>query len=149
MRAKRALILNQFTPYRIVALGHALSGALSRAYADENITIPEWRVLAVIAQEESIAARDVVRLTPMDKMKVSRAISSLESKSLAQRRVNANDRRVNEISLTQSGRSLFDRISTLALEFESTLLDGFSTEECKTLDRLLAKLGARAGAFEV
>jgi len=65
-----ALILEQFMPYRIVALGQAMSGQLARAYAGQNLTIPEWRVLAVVSQADQIAARDVVRRTPMDKMTV-------------------------------------------------------------------------------
>ena len=48
--SKRKLVLEEFAPYRIVALGHAISGRLARAYRDENITIPEWRVLAVIGE---------------------------------------------------------------------------------------------------
>lgn len=136
----RELILDRFLPYRIVALGHAMGGQLRRAYADENLTIPEWRVLAVIAQSDRIAARDVVRLTPMDKMTVSRAIASLESKGFAQREVSETDRRVNMVSLTDGGRALFDRISRIALAYEDDLTSVLTNTEQNELDAALTKL---------
>ena len=136
------LVLAEFLPYRIVALGDRLSRRLARAYADEGVTIPEWRVLAVVSQKEKMAARDVVALTPLDKMAVSRAVSSLEEKGLVLRGEDKDDRRVALLSLSADGRAVFDRIARLALEFERRLLDDLSAEERRrfaaTLDRLEA-----------
>ena len=144
--AARPLVLGRFTPYRIVALGHAMSDRLQRAYANENITINEWRVLAVIAQEASLAARDVVRLTPLDKMSVSRAVASLEAKGFAERSVSSSDRRVNVVSLTRDGRALFDRAAALALDYEDDILTVLTEEERRSLDRILTKLSRKIGA---
>lgn len=143
-RKSRALVLERFAPYRIVALGHALSKRLAKTYADENITIPEWRVLAVVAQADSLAARDVVRMTPMDKMTVSRTVASLEGKGLVVRALSNNDRRVNMLSLSREGRALFDRIAVQALEFEDALLSALDHDERAVFDRALSKLERRA-----
>lgn len=137
---KRPFILEGFAPYRIVALGHAISGRLASAYRDENITIPEWRVLAVIAQADQVAARDVVRHTPMDKMTVSRASTSLEQKGFVTRDANPDDRRVSVLSLSKDGRALFDRVAALALEYEDRLLSALSPEEQAAFENVLAKL---------
>lgn len=120
------------------------SRKLAKAYADENITIPEWRVLAVVAQSQSLAARDVVRFTPMDKMSVSRAIASLEKKKFAERAVSETDRRVNMIALTKEGRALFDKIAALALAVEDELLGELSPQEHQRFVATLAKLEAAA-----
>ncbi|MFZ5618214.1 MAG: MarR family winged helix-turn-helix transcriptional regulator, partial [Pseudomonadota bacterium] len=96
--AERRLDLSEFVPYRIVVLGRAMSEALGAAYAGEGLSIPEWRVLAVVSQAPTIAARDVVARTPMDKMAVSRAVASLESKGLIARSP-AADRRVSALKL--------------------------------------------------
>lgn len=140
----RELILERFAPYRIVALGHAISGRLARAYRDENITIPEWRVLAVVAQADEVAARDVVARTPMDKMTVSRAVASLEDKGFVRRMTSASDRRVNMVSLSPSGRALFDRIAALALAFEDDFMSALTGEERAAFEKALAKLEAQA-----
>lgn len=140
-----SFILEEFTPYRIVALGHAISGRLAQVYADENITIPEWRVLAVISQASRVAARDVVLRTPMDKMTVSRAVASLESKGFVDREANDDDRRVSMLALTKDGRALFDRIAELALSFESEMLEALSPAERTAFDAALRKFEKRIG----
>ncbi|MEM8773090.1 MAG: MarR family transcriptional regulator [Pseudomonadota bacterium] len=137
---KRAFVLDQFAPYRIVRLGHAMSGALAQAYREENLTIPEWRVLAVAAQADALAARDVVAKTPMDKMTVSRAIASLEAKGFARRAASAEDRRLQMVSLTQTGRALFNRVATRALAFEKSFLENLNADERALFIELLAKI---------
>lgn len=140
---RRKLVLEEFAPYRIVALSHAVSGWLARAYRDENITIPEWRVLAVIGEAEKVAARDVVKRTPMDKMTVSRAVASLEHKGFVIRATDEGDRRVSSLRLSVEGRRLFDRIAALALAYEENLLEALTADEVETFLAVLTKLEAR------
>ena len=146
--ARRKLVLDQFAPYRIVALGHVISDRLSRVYRGENITIPEWRVLAVIGEADRVAARDVVRKTPMDKMTVSRAVASLEAKGFVGRAPDEDDRRVSMLSLSGEGRDVFERIAGLALAFEDDLLSTLEPEEAAAFRAVLDKLEARARAVE-
>ena len=143
---KRKLVLEEFAPYRIVALGHAISGRL--AYRGENITIPEWRVLAVIGEVDRVAARDVVRRTPMDKMTVSRAVASLEQKGFVNRAADAEDRRVSMLSLSSEGRKLFDRVAAMALDFEADLLSTLTPDEAAAFGAVMEKLEARAIEYE-
>ncbi len=138
-------ILQEFLPYRVVALGDRLSRMLARAYADEGVSIPEWRVLAVISQKDKMAARDVVALTPLDKMAVSRAVASLEDKGLVARSEDKGDRRVALLSLSTEGRAVFSRIAKLALDFERRLLDDLSAEERRQFGAALARLEQFAG----
>ncbi len=125
MSEKRALRLADFTPYRIVALGRRLSEELGAAYRNEGVTIPEWRVLAAIAQAPVIAARDVALVTPMDKMAVSRAVLSLEAKKLIERE-RTDDRRVSSLRLTDEGEIVYQRIAAIALRYEEQLLERLS-----------------------
>lgn len=145
---RRELILESFVPYRVVALGHAISKRLSQVYDDENIAIPEWRVLAVISQAERVAARDVARMTPMDKMAVSRAVASLEAKGFVLRETDPEDRRVNALSLSPSGRALFDRIAVLALEVEDDLLNALTPDQRRIFETALSKLEETASEHE-
>lgn len=140
------LILADFLPYRIVALGHRLSRNLSSAYEREGLTIPEWRVLAVVSQQAAMAARDVVALTPMDKMAVSRAVAALEAKGLVLRRTDPRDRRVYSLLLSEKGRALFDRVARLARDYERRLLSVLSPEEAAAFQSALGRLEAGAAA---
>jgi DNA-binding MarR family transcriptional regulator len=135
----RLLDLADFTPYRIAVLGRAMSEQLGAAYEDEGLTIPEWRVLAVVSQAPSVAARDVVARTPMDKMAVSRAVASLEAKGLIARSP-AADRRVSALELSEAGRAVFSRVSVIALDYEAALFSGLAPAERKAFYECLAKL---------
>ena len=154
-------ILDDFFPYRVVRLGRAMSEALGAVYKDEGITIPEWRVLAVIAQSDTtesdtaqgmtaqgMAARDVTARTPMDKMAVSRAAASLEQKSLVTRTPDATDRRVAFLRLTPSGRAIHQRIAAMARKYQAGLLATIDDDTRQNLLDLLRKLETEAGAVQ-
>lgn len=147
-KANGRLDLSAFTPYRLVVLARTMSEQLGEAYAGEGLTIPEWRVLAVVSQAETVAARDVVARTPMDKMAVSRAVASLEDKGLIAR-APAADRRVSALRLSARGRVVFDRVAAIALGYEAALLGAMKDDERRALLESLSKLEAavtKAGA---
>lgn len=146
-RMSAPLILEQFTPYRIVALGHAISMRLAEAYRNEDVTIPEWRVLAVIAQAAHVAARDVVRRTPMDKMTVSRTVARLAEKDLVKRTTDPRDKRVAALSLTPAGRAVYDRIAALAMAYEQDLLSALTPDSRAAFIDALETLERRADEF--
>lgn len=140
----KGFVLADFLPYRIVSVGHLISKCLAHAYESEELSIPEWRVLAVIAQKEFMAARDVVAQTPLDKMAVSRAVAQLEGKGLVARQADARDRRVYTLSLTASGAAMFRRVARAAMEYERALLAPLSAADRAQLKSLLARLEASA-----
>lgn len=146
--AGKGLDLSVFTPYRIAFLGRMMSEQLGAAYSSEDLTIPEWRVLAVVSQQETVAARDVVARTPMDKMAVSRAVASLESKKLILRE-RTDDRRVSALKLSPKGKMVFERVSAIALAYEKALLGAMPESEREALMAGLSRLEsaiASAGA---
>ena len=136
--------LDAFTPYRMVVLGRLMSEELGAAYAGEGLSIPEWRVLAVVSQAPAVAARDVAARTPMDKMAVSRAVASLEKKNWIRRSPTA-DRRVNALELTDAGRAVFDRVARLALDFEQRILNALPSDKAEGFFEALAILETALG----
>lgn len=139
--------LSAFAPYRIAVLGREISERLGAAYAGEGVTIPEWRVLAAVAQAPSVAARDVVARTPMDKMAVSRSVASLEEKGLIAR-APTTDKRVSALRLTRRGRAVFDRIAGIALDFEASLMSHLNADERRIFFDSLRRLESAVRAEE-
>jgi DNA-binding MarR family transcriptional regulator len=144
--AAGGFVLAEFIPYRIVTLGHRISRALSAVYEGEDLTIPEWRVLAVVGQASAVAARDVAALTPMDKMAVSRAVASLVKKDFVERRSDARDRRVQYLRLSDRGRAVFERVAGLAKAFETQLVETLDADELSAFKSALARLESAGGA---
>jgi DNA-binding MarR family transcriptional regulator len=74
----RLLELERFLPYRLSVLANTMSAAIAGAYAERfQLSIPEWRVLAVLARAPGLSAAQVAERTAMDKVAVSRAVAAL------------------------------------------------------------------------
>ena len=68
------LELDRFLPYRLSVLANTVSSGIARLYAERfQLTIPEWRVLAVIGCYGPQSANEVCRRTAMDKVRGRRA----------------------------------------------------------------------------
>lgn len=140
------LDLAHFVPYRLSVLSNRVSSAIARTYSDRfDLTIPEWRCIAVLGGAEGSSAGDVAQKTAMDKVQVSRAIARLVEKKRVARVVDASDGRVARLSLTTKGRAIYDEVAPLALELEAKFLDALSAAERASLDKIMTKLNAQVG----
>jgi DNA-binding MarR family transcriptional regulator len=145
MSTPHDFVLKDFVPFKLAVLTDAFSRRLARDYADRfGISVAEWRVLAMVSQEDKVRAQKVADETPLDKVAVSRAVASLEGKGLISKQVSAEDRRAALISLTQEGRRVVTKIQRRALAFEEEALSVLSTEEQAALRGLLDRLNKHA-----
>lgn len=142
--APTRLDLDRFLPYRLSVLTNRVSNAIARHYSERfGLSIPEWRVMAVLGQSGGLSAREVAERTAMDKVQVSRAVASLVERKRVQRDGDDDDGRVTRLSLTQRGRAIYDEIVPLALHLEAVLLAALTPGERETLSALLEKLSSR------
>ena len=141
---KDELILEDFLPYRMSVLSHTISTTIARVYDKRfNLSIPEWRVIAILGRFPGLSAVEVAERTMMDKVAVSRAVTKLVKNGRIDRQFADADRRRSILNLSDEGRKVHDDIAPLALQFERDLLHGISKEDCETfsivVERLLAK----------
>ena len=67
------LDLAGFLPYRLSVLANTLSRELAELYATRfGITIPQWRILAVLGQHTNVSADFVCARTASSDLRVSR-----------------------------------------------------------------------------
>jgi DNA-binding MarR family transcriptional regulator len=143
--ANGELDLGHFLPYRLSVLSNTVSSALAGAYARRfRLTIPQWRVVAVLARSPGLSAAGVAERTAMDKVAVSRAVAGLTRSGRVRRVLAANDRRRSVLTLTARGRAVYRRIVPLALAYERRLLAELSPVEQAQFDRLLGRLQKRS-----
>jgi len=139
------LKLDRFVPYRLSVLTNSVSRALALRYAERfGLTIPQWRIVAVLGHEPDLSAVEVAERTVMDKVSVSRAVSALESDRRLIRRVDRDDRRRSLLRLSASGRALYREIIPLARSYEMQLLSTLTAGERSALDDLLTRLTQQA-----
>ena len=137
--------LADFFPYRLAVLAEHVSQAVAQLYGDRfQITRAEWRVLAALGANNGMAAKDIGAYSTLDKMQVSRAVARLEEGGLITRATDDADRRAKILTLTASGRTLFQKIVPLARAREDYLLEDLDPQERAVLERAMAKVLARA-----
>lgn len=137
------LHLDRFLPFVLSVTSNRVSGRVARAYdALFALSIPGWRLLAVIAELEPITQGELVEHTHMDKVSVSRAATALVERGVVARSPNASDRRSHHLSLTPAGRALYAQIVPKALELEERIFSRFETAELEQFTTMLRRIDA-------
>ena len=145
MPNRPCLNLDRFMPYRLSIVTNRVSTAIARHYSDRfNLSIPEWRVIAVLGQTPGLSARQVAVRTAMDKVQVSRAVASLLAARRLTKEAHVSDGRSTHLSLSAKGQAIYEEVVPLALDLETRFLSVLTQKERKTLDHLLSKLSASA-----
>lgn len=141
MTGQTLLELENFLPYRLSVLSNTVSLAIAREYEDRfQLSITEWRVVAVLGRYDGLSAREVAERTAMDKVAVSRAVAALMKDGRVRRATAAHDKRQSVLSLTAKGRKVHAEVAPLALQHEQRLLAHLDAEEQSWLARILEKL---------
>jgi DNA-binding MarR family transcriptional regulator len=149
-QARARLDLDHFVPYTLSLLSNRVSDAIARHYSERfGLSIPEWRVMAVLGQTPGLSARDVAARTAMDKVQVSRAVASLLRTKRIARVGDDKDGRVTRLSLTKQGTAIYDEIVPLALHLESVFLAALTPAERVTLATLMDKLSRQVNGLHI
>jgi DNA-binding MarR family transcriptional regulator len=145
MAKAMTLELDRFLPYRLSVLSNIVSTAISGAYEKRfGLTIPEWRVMAVLAMTPDLSAAEVAQRTAMDKVAVSRAVASLLRERRIVRRTARADRRRSLLRLSSAGRRVYAQVVPVALAYERDLLVPLSRRDRAFIDRAVRILLGRA-----
>lgn len=145
MAPRPKLHLENFLPYRLSVLSNTVSSAIGAAYfLNFGLSIPEWRVMAVLAANPGLSAAEVTARTAMDKVAVSRAVAALISAGRLRRTTVPADRRRTHLELTRAGQSVYAQVVPVALNYERQLVASLSRRDRATLDRIMRVLLGRA-----
>jgi DNA-binding MarR family transcriptional regulator len=138
---KTSFQLTEFLPFRLTRLAEHVSQSLATVYAERfGLSVPQWRVLAILQETPGLSATTVAERCNLDKVKVSRAVSGLERRNLLVRRRHASDARSSELRLSASGLRLFEEIAPLVLCWEREFLRALAPRERQSLLGMLAQL---------
>lgn len=141
------LRLQDFLPYRLSVAANAVSRHIARAYEHQfGLKNPQWRLLAVLADEGPMTPQMLCGRTVMDKVTVMRAAQGLLRRRLVRRLANPQDGRSHRLLITADGKRLYLRIVPLARAYEAQLLDGIELREIDRFRQLLRRIEQAASA---
>ena len=133
--------LQDFLPYLLNQAAEATSRGFQASYrARHGLTRTQWRVMANLGRFGAMTARDICRLSHIEKTKVSRAVAGMEAQGLLSRTTSAEDRRAENLSLTAKGRSVFAEIGQQAIDFDTELRSRLGPERAARIDTILREI---------
>jgi len=133
--------LSTFLPYQLSLTSNAVSGRIAQEYRSRfGLSVPEWRVMAVLGDAGPLTQRDLTRRTLMDKVAVNRACKVLEDRELASRTPNEQDGRSHLLALTEKGEKVHAQIMPLATEMERRMFGCFDDHEQAEFRKLLDRV---------
>lgn len=139
------ITIKELLSYRIHRLANALSQGAARRYrAEFDVSLMEWRILALLGDYAPMTLKDLARQSGLDKSLASRTVSGLVERRLVTCGVGTEDAREVSLRLSAAGRRSFEGLMRSARARNDVFLDALSAEERKVLDAAIDKLTAIA-----
>jgi DNA-binding MarR family transcriptional regulator len=153
-RSGSNLNVEDFLTFRITRLSNALRTNLTKRYLEEfDLSLPEWRLLALIARFAPMRFSEVTSRSSMDKGQVSRTLRVMAKKGLTNlRTLRQRGSRSAEalaapvmVSITTKGRTLYGSILPVARRRQAEMLLTLSESDRRALYETLEKLFTTIG----
>lgn len=133
--------LSQFLTYRISRLHGKLNAQASRILRDSvGVTLNQWRMIAFIGGAEEITASELISYTAMDKGMVSRNVKSLIGGGLVVASPHESDHRVQVLTLSPTGREVFDTALPTMRRRQAWLQKNLSDADIATFRKVMNAL---------
>lgn len=135
------LILEEFLPFRLSVLSNRISSAVAKLYEDRfDLKLPEWRIMAILGRNPGLTASQIVDISRMDKVAISRAVKRLVEMGRLTAIGDPDDARRQRLNLSDKGRQIYEQIVPLALSVEEKLLADMSEDERTALHEAITRL---------
>jgi DNA-binding MarR family transcriptional regulator len=125
------------TTYLIGRLDRIVRRALEEQLRDFGLTVLGYTALTVLAARPGLSNAQLARRSFMSPQGMNQAIAVLVDKGLIHRTPAADNRRVQQIELTKTGRQVVDECTARVEEYEGKLLASLDPTERAQLNTLL------------
>ena len=105
-----------------------------------NLTAEQYLVMDTLWNEGTLTQQAIAFIIQKDKNSVTQFIDNLEKKGLVTRSIAKEDRRVNNIVVTESGMALKDSTKELAIATMNRTLEGIPEEDLQTFVSVLKRI---------
>ena len=146
MPARRATAIRDLLSYRLHSVANLLSrGAELRYRREFGVSLWEWRTIALLgAVAEPLSLNHLAHAAGIHKSQMSRVVSGLTRRRLVLRAADAEDGRGVRLTLSKSGRKLYEGLIGAAAERDEAFRNCLSSREQQVFESVLAKLAGQA-----
>jgi DNA-binding MarR family transcriptional regulator len=153
-RSGSNLNVEDFLTFRITRLSNALRTNITKRYLEEfELSLPEWRLLALVARFAPMRFSEVTARSSMDKGQVSRTLRVMAERGLTRMKtIRDRNSRSSEalaapvmVSITAKGKALYRSVLPVARRRQADLLLSLSENDRAALYSTLEKLFETVG----
>ncbi|ACM28726.1 MarR family transcriptional regulator [Rhizobium rhizogenes] len=139
--------LTDSVPYLLNRAGVRIAEVFAQRIAEDNISVPMYRVLAMLRERRESTLGDLADVVSVEISTLSRLVGNLAKRKLVSRTRPEDNGRIVIVRLTEQGEALTERLMPLAVELESTAVQGLSEEEVRALKSALRRMHANLSAI--
>lgn len=129
-----------YLAYLLARASHLVSGEFHREVEASGLSVPEWRVLATLADRPDCTIGMLAEITLTKQPTLTKLVDRMAADGLVRRRAGEEDRRQALISITPRGRALAQPLLERAAEHERAVLDDFGPQQGALLKETLRQL---------
>lgn len=118
--------LNQSSGFLINQLAHLMKVELDQRLAKYQVTTSQWAVLALLWKTEGLSQVEIQQAFHIEKATVAGLIQRMIRLGLLYKKIDAADKRVHRVYLTEKGKSLEQQLVVEAQAVNEQMLQGFS-----------------------
>lgn len=139
------LSVEDFLTTRMNLVTNALRRTITLPYAQAfGLTMPEWRILSVLAHAGEMPFTELVTRSATDKGQLSRTLRALQERGLVATRNRATGKKLDCL-ITREGRALHDKVFPVARRAQAAMIRELDPQERRVLYGAIQKLGELCG----
>jgi MarR family transcriptional regulator, organic hydroperoxide resistance regulator len=136
-----------YVPYLLRRIADSLIKSFTDGLKPHDISLPMWRVLAVLHRRGATRFGVLVGQTLIEPPTLSRLVLALQSKDLITKTSSDVDARGVVIAPTRKGLLLVEQVTPRAMEIENEMLAGLTEDEAEMFRRLVRRICATIAPF--
>ncbi len=132
--------LNQFAPYlmnRVIARWNANMAEDLKAM---DLSTAKMRALAVLSITPSVTINELSVFAVTEQSTMSRTLDSLEEQGFIRRQSRVEDMRVRDVTITEEGRTVFDKVWPTMYDSLLKMFDGVEEDEYRAFLSVLHRV---------
>lgn len=131
--------------FQLSSVGFAVSNKFRATLAPFDIEPRQFSLLRAVGFAGGQSQKALAERLNVPTSSMVATIDDLESRQLIERRASAEDRRVKELHLTQSGKDLLQQVLPVAMEIELGIRSALGAEGSAAMGDLLETIGGMLG----
>ena len=132
--------LTNFAPYLMNRILGRYNASLRDEMADQGLSTPKMRALAVLSVVEGPLIRELAVYTVVDPSTLSRSLDQLQADGLIRREVDAADSRAVRVFITEAGRNSFETLWPHMAQAQARMFRGIPEGERAAFVATLQKM---------